>query len=283
MSKESVLKVENVTMQFGGVIAVDNMNLEVNKGEIVSLIGPNGAGKTTAFNVITGVYAPTNGAVYYKDRMIIQNCPQGKMKKLYRGENADVYAGRHVLAPTPDKITRLGIARTFQNIRLFKSQTVFENILIAKHMLRTSNIFTATFRLNAKEESEMREESEKLLKIMDLEDVRNEPATSLPYGKQRHLEIARAMATKPELLLLDEPAAGMNPQETLELTQFIGRIRDEFGLTIFMIEHHMDLVMEISDRIYVLDFGKPIAEGVPEEIRNNPRVIEAYLGGAQDE
>ena len=283
MSKESVLKVENVTMQFGGVIAVDNMNLEVNKGEIVSLIGPNGAGKTTAFNVITGVYAPTNGAVYYKYRMIIQNCPQGKMKKLYRGENADVYAGRHVLAPTPDKITRLGIARTFQNIRLFKSQTVFENILIAKHMLRTSNIFTATFRLNAKEESEMREESEKLLKIMDLEDVRNEPATSLPYGKQRHLEIARAMATKPELLLLDEPAAGMNPQETLELTQFIGRIRDEFGLTIFMIEHHMDLVMEISDRIYVLDFGKPIAEGVPEEIRNNPRVIEAYLGGAQDE
>ncbi|MCI9007559.1 MAG: ABC transporter ATP-binding protein [Lachnospiraceae bacterium] len=283
MSKESVLKVENVTMQFGGVIAVDNMNLEVNKGEIVSLIGPNGAGKTTAFNVITGVYAPTNGAVYYKDRMIIQNCPQGKMKKLYRGENADVYAGRHVLAPTPDKITRLGIARTFQNIRLFRSQTVFENILIAKHMLRTSNIFTATFRLNAKEESEMREESEKLLKIMDLEDVRNEPATSLPYGKQRHLEIARAMATKPELLLLDEPAAGMNPQETLELTQFIGRIRDEFGLTIFMIEHHMDLVMEISDRIYVLDFGKPIAEGVPEEIRNNPRVIEAYLGGAQDE
>lgn len=283
MSKESVLRVENVTMQFGGVIAVDNMNLEVNKGEIVSLIGPNGAGKTTAFNVITGVYAPTNGAVYYKDRMIIQNCPQGKMKKLYRGENADMYVGRHVLAPTPDKITCLGIARTFQNIRLFKSQTVFENILIAKHMLRTSNIFTATFRLNAKEEAQMREETEKLLKIMDLEDVRNEPATSLPYGKQRHLEIARAMATKPELLLLDEPAAGMNPQETLELTQFIGRIRDEFGLTIFMIEHHMDLVMEISDRIYVLDFGKPIAEGVPEEIRSNPRVIEAYLGGAQDE
>lgn len=283
MSKEHVLKVENVTMQFGGVIAVDNMNLEVNKGEIVSLIGPNGAGKTTAFNVITGVYAPTNGAVYYKDRMIIQNCPQGKMKKLYRGENATQYTGQHVLAPTPDKITRLGIARTFQNIRLFKSQTVFENILIAKHMLRTSNIFTATFRLNAKEEQQMREESEKLLKIMDLEDVRNELATSLSYGKQRHLEIARALATKPELLLLDEPAAGMNPQETLELTQFIGRIRDEFRLTIFMIEHHMDLVMEISDRIYVLDFGKPIAEGVPEEIRNNPRVIEAYLGGAQDE
>ena len=283
MSNEKVLKVENVTMQFGGVIAVDNMNLEVNKGEIVSLIGPNGAGKTTAFNVITGVYAPTNVAVYYKGEKIIHNHPQWKMKKLYRGENPVMYTGHKVLAPTPDKITALGIARTFQNIRLFKSQTVFENILIAKHLRRTSNVFTATFRLNAKEEAQMRAEAEELLKIVDLTDVRDELATSLPYGKQRHLEIARALATKPELLLLDEPAAGMNPQETLELTEFIGRIRDEFGLTIFMIEHHMDLVMEISYRIYVLDFGKPIAEGVPEEIRNNPRVIEAYLGGAQDE
>ncbi|MGI6000029.1 MAG: ABC transporter ATP-binding protein [Candidatus Merdisoma sp.] len=283
MSNENVLKVENVTMQFGGVIAVDNLNLEVNKGEIVSLIGPNGAGKTTAFNVITGVYAPSNGAVYYKGNKIIQNHPQGKMKKLYRGENPVMYTGHKVLAPTPDKITALGIARTFQNIRLFKSQTVFENILIAKHLRRTSNVFTATFRLNAKEEARMRAEAEELLKIVDLTDVRDELATSLPYGKQRHLEIARALATQPELLLLDEPAAGMNPQETLELTEFIGRIRDEFGLTIFMIEHHMDLVMEISDRIYVLDFGKTIAEGNPEEIRSNPRVIEAYLGGAQDE
>lgn len=278
---ETVLKVENVTMQFGGVIAVDNMNIVVNKGEIVSMIGPNGAGKTTAFNVITGVYPPTNGAVYFKGEKIVENHPQGKMKKLYKGENNGQYS--HVLAPTPDRITKLGIARTFQNIRLFKSQTVFENILIAEHLRRTSNLFSATFRLNAAEEAQMRKDADELLHILELDDVRNEMATSLPYGKQRRVEVARALATKPSLLLLDEPAAGMNPQETDELTAFIGRIRDDFNLTIFMIEHHMDLVMEISDRIYVLDFGKTIAEGVPEEIQNNKRVIEAYLGGAVDE
>ena len=278
---EHVLKVENATMQFGGVVAVDNMNIVVDKGEIVSLIGPNGAGKTTAFNVITGVYAPTNGAVYFNGKKIIENHPQGKMKKLYQGQNAGKYT--HVLAPTPDKITQLGIARTFQNIRLFKSQTVFENILIAKHLRRTNNLFTATFHLNGKEEQKMREDATHLLEIVGLKDERNEMATSLPYGKQRRLEIARALAPNPSLLLLDEPAAGMNPQETDELTAFIGEIRDNFGLTIFMIEHHMDLVMEISDRIYVLDFGKPIAEGVPEEIQNNQRVIDAYLGGAADE
>ena len=279
---ENVLKVENATMQFGGVVAVDNMNIVVDKGEIVSLIGPNGAGKTTAFNVITGVYAPTNGAVYFNGKKIIENHPQGKMKKLYQGQNAR-QSILTVLAPTPDKITQLGIARTFQNIRLFKSQTVFENILIAKHLRRTSNLFTATFHLNGKEEQKMREDATHLLEIVGLKDERNEMATSLPYGKQRRLEIARALATNPSLLLLDEPAAGMNPQETDELTAFIGEIRDNFGLTIFMIEHHMDLVMEISDRIYVLDFGKPIAEGVPEEIQNNQRVIDAYLGGAADE
>lgn len=280
---ENVLKIENVTMQFGGVVAVNNLNLEVNKGEIVSLIGPNGAGKTTAFNVVTGVYAPTNGCVYFKGDKIVQNHPTGKMKAGYKGENAEMYVNQPIIMDTPDKITKKGIARTFQNIRLFKSQSVFNNILTAKHLRRTSNVFSATFRLNKKEEEQMREETMKLLDLMELSDVKDELATSLPYGKQRRLEIARAMATNPDLLLLDEPAAGMNPQETKELTDFIGRLRDEFGLTIFMIEHHMDLVMEISDRIYVLDFGKPIANGTPEEIQGNQRVIDAYLGGADDE
>lgn len=278
---DNVLKIEHVTMQFGGVVAVDDLNLEVNRGEIVSLIGPNGAGKTTAFNVITGVYPPTNGAVYFEGNKIVENHPRGKMKKLYNGEHVDDYT--KTLAPTPDKITKLGIARTFQNIRLFKSQTVFENILIAEHLRRTSNLFTATLHLNGAEEKQMRDEADRLLGILGLEDVRNEPATSLPYGKQRRLEIARALATKPSLLLLDEPAAGMNPQETVELTNFIGQIRDDFGLTIFMIEHHMDLVMEISERIYVLDFGRLISHGTAEEVQNDPKVISAYLGVQEDE
>ena len=278
----NVLKVENATMQFGGVVAVDNLNLEVNEGEIVALIGPNGAGKTTAFNVITGVYAPTNGSVSFCGKTIVCNHPQGKMKKLYKGKEADTYTSAHVLAPTPDKITKMGMARTFQNIRLWKSQTVFENVLIAKHMLRHSNLFTATFRLNRKEEQQQRQEVLELLKIVGLEDVKDELATSLPYGKQRRLEIARALATNPKLLLLDEPAAGMNPQETQELTEFIGEIREKFHVTILLIEHHMDLVMDISDRIYVLDFGELIAQGVPAEIQNNARVIDAYLGVADD-
>ena len=279
MSK-NVLKVENATMQFGGVVAVDNLNLEINEGEIVALIGPNGAGKTTAFNVITGVYQPTNGAVWFNGEKIVENHPQGKMKKLYKGEHNGEYT--QVLAPTPDKITKLGMARTFQNIRLWKSQTVFNNVLIAKHCRATSNVFSATFRLNRKEEKAQRQHVEELLKIVGLYDVKDELATSLPYGKQRRLEIARALATHPKLLLLDEPAAGMNPQETLELTEFIGQIREKFQITILLIEHHMDLVMDISDRIYVLDFGKLIAHGVPEEIQNNERVIDAYLGVSDD-
>ena len=279
MSK-NVLKIENATMQFGGVVAVDNLNLEINQGEIVALIGPNGAGKTTAFNVVTGVYQPTNGAVYFNGEQIIENHPQGKMKKLYKGEHNGEYTG--AIAPTPDVITKLGMARTFQNIRLWKSQTVFDNVLIAKHCRTTSNVFSATLRLNRKEEAKQRAEVEELLKVVGLYEERNELATSLPYGKQRRLEIARALAAEPTLLLLDEPAAGMNPQETDELTAFIGEIRDKFNMTIFLIEHHMDLVMHISDRIYVLDFGKLIAEGTPAEIQNNQRVIDAYLGVAED-
>ncbi len=276
----NVLRVENATMQFGGVVAVDNLNLEVNEGEIVALIGPNGAGKTTAFNVITGVYQPTNGAVHFLGQKIVENHPQGKMKKLYKGEHAGDYT--QVLAPTPDKITKLGMARTFQNIRLWKSQTVFDNVLIAMHCRTHTNFLAASFRLNRKEEKEQRERVAYLLETVGLYDVRGELATSLPYGKQRRLEIARALATAPKLLLLDEPAAGMNPQETDELTAFIGQIRTDFGLTVFLIEHHMDLVMDISDRIYVLDFGKLIAQGTPEEIQNNKRVIDAYLGVAED-
>ena len=277
---ENVLRLENVTMQFGGVVAVNSLNLEVNKGEIVSLIGPNGAGKTTAFNVVTGVYAPTNGAVYFNGKKIVENFPHGKMKKLYAGNQNGDYRSR--LEPSPDKITKLGIARTFQNIRLWKSQSVFDNVLIAMHLRRTSNFLSAMFRLNYREEKEQRLETERLLKILGLYEVRNEKCTSLPYGLQRRLEIARALATKPALLLLDEPAAGMNPQETIELTEFIRRIRDEFKLTVFMIEHHMDLVMDISDRIYVLNFGALIAHGTPEKIQSDPVVVAAYLGESEE-
>ncbi len=280
MSEErnTVLRLENITMQFGGVVAINNLSMRVNRGEIVALIGPNGAGKTTAFNCITGVYEPTNGAVYFGEKPIAVNHPQGKMVRQYAGINADKYVKEPVVSYSADRITALGIARTFQNIRLFKSQTAFENVLIATHLRRTSNFLTAAFRLNMKEERAMREKAMSLLETVGLKDEANELATSLPYGKQRRLEIARALATDPSLLLLDEPAAGMNPQETDDLGAFIVDIKNRFDLTVLMIEHHMNLVMDISDRIYVLDFGKQIAEGTPEEVQKNPVVIAAYLG-----
>ena len=278
---ENVLHIENVTMQFGGVVAVNNLNLDINQGEIVALIGPNGAGKTTAFNCVTGVYEPTNGKIDFLGETIVENFPHGKMKKLYAGENMGLYD--HVVSHTPDVITYKGIARTFQNIRLFSKLSVFENVLIAKHMRAKQNFFSAALHLNRAEEKRMREESMALLVEQGLDKYKDDVAGSLPYGLQRRLEIARALATDPELLLLDEPAAGMNPQETLELAAFISEIRDKYKLSIFLVEHHMDLVMNISDRIYVLDFGKLIAQGVPAEIQSNEKVIDAYLGVSEDE
>ena len=278
---ENVLHIENVTMQFGGVVAVNNLNLDINQGEIVALIGPNGAGKTTAFNCVTGVYEPTNGKIDFLGETIVENFPHGKMKKLYAGENMGMYS--NVISHTPDVITYKGIARTFQNIRLFSKLSVFENVLIAKHMRAKQNFFSAALHLNRAEEKRMREESMALLEEQGLDKYKDDVAGSLPYGLQRRLEIARALATDPKLLLLDEPAAGMNPQETLELAAFISEIRDKYKLSIFLVEHHMDLVMNISDRIYVLDFGKLIAQGVPAEIQSNEKVIDAYLGVSEDE
>ncbi|WP_302812287.1 ABC transporter ATP-binding protein [Phascolarctobacterium faecium] len=258
-----ILKTDNITMQFGGVTAVNLLNIEINEHEIVALIGPNGAGKTTAFNMITGVYTPTSGDVIYTDA-------QGEEQK--------------ITGKRPSEIAKMGVARTFQNIRLFKNLSVYENVMIAKHLHLKSDFMSAALHLPwyNKEQREMEASVEALLRKVDLWELRDEKASSLPYGQQRRLEIVRALATGPRLLLLDEPAAGMNPKETDELTEFIRQIRDEYDLTVFMIEHHMDLVMEISDRIYGLDFGMTIAEGTPELIQNNKHVIDAYLGVDED-
>ncbi len=370
--RENVLRMENVSMQFGGVVAVNNLSFEVNKGEIVALIGPNGAGKTTAFNCVTGVYQPTNGRIEFMGETIVRNHPSGKMAKAYQGEHPTLYTAKYdgqddpeildrlaeldgqcaaelgraeaetaramdaesdqpkrdalraafegkkaaieqnfsarkaelsaelpkraaarmelarqndefamtnkVIAPTPDRITYLGIARTFQNIRLFSALSVLDNVLIAKHMRAKQNVFSATLRLNGREERRMREEAMELLAEQGLDQLRDEVAGSLPYGIQRRLEIARALATEPKLLLLDEPAAGMNPQETQELGEYIVEIKEKHGLTILMIEHHMDLVMQFSDRIYVIDFGRLISSGTPDVVKSDRRVIDAYLG-----
>ena len=273
---EQLLRLDHITMQFGGVVAVDDLELVVNEGEIVALIGPNGAGKTTAFNVITGVYQPTNGAVWFDGAKIIENHPQGKMKKQYKGQCDGLYT--ETLSPTPDKITRAGMARTFQNIRLFGSESALENVMVGCQVRRKSQWWTPIFGLARREENDIREKARALIHRLALDAYVNEKASSLPYGAQRRLEIARALATSPDFLLLDEPAAGMNPQESTELMHFIRHIRDEFDLTILLIEHDMKVVMGVCEYIWVLEYGQLIAEGDPEAIRNNPRVIEAYLG-----
>lgn len=279
---EKVLELRDVTMQFGGVVAVNNLSMEVRKGEIVSLIGPNGAGKTTVFNVITGVYDPTNGEVLLDDKVVVAGHPKGKMKKLYNGENAGKYT--RMITKTPDKITKLGVARTFQNIRLFKEMSVIDNVKVGLHYSHPYTVFDALFHTPKykKAEAAMQEEALSLLRVFHLEEFAESKAKNLPYGKQRKLEIARALATAPKLLLLDEPAAGMNPTETAELMETIKIVREKFSVAILLIEHDMKLVMGICEKIAVLNFGTVLAFGTPEEIRNNPDVVAAYLGNEEE-
>ncbi len=254
-----ILEVKKLTMDFGGLRAIDNLDLDIQKKEIVALIGPNGAGKTTFFNCITGLYQPTGG-----DVMI---APPGRPAERINGLK-------------PNHVTQRGLARTFQNIRLFQNMTVLENVMIGRHCRTYAGVGSAMLKtaFQRKEEQEVVEDSYEILEKIGLAEYVNELAKNLPYGAQRRLEIARAMATDPFLLLLDEPAAGMNPQETKELDDLIIRIRDREGISILLIEHDMKLVMSLSDRIFVVDYGKKIAQGTPDEIKENPVVIKAYLG-----
>lgn len=250
---ELVLKTEHITQRFGGLVALSDISMEVNQGEIIGIIGPNGAGKTTLFNVVTGMYHPTEGTVYMM--------------------------GKNVTGWKPYKITKLGFARTFQNIRLFARMSVLDNVIVGMHTRTKCSVLSSIFNTPAKrrEETAAREKAQELLKLLDLYDDRYEMSTSLPYGSQRKLEIARALATEPKLLLLDEPAAGMNEQETQDLMKTVHQLK-ELGYTILLIEHDMKFVMSICERLYVLNNGAMIASGTPDEIKANPAVIEAYLG-----
>ena len=251
----ALLDVKNLTKHFGGLTAVGDVTLELNEGELVGLIGPNGAGKTTLFNLLTGVYEPSEGTITLDGHLL-----NGK---------------------APYKIASLGLGRTFQNIRLFKDLTVLDNVLIAFGNHHKPHAWASFFRLPVfyKTEEDLKNKALDLLKIFDLDKEAETLAKNLAYGQQRRLEIVRALATEPKILFLDEPAAGMNPQETAELTALIRRIKNEFNITIMLIEHDMSLVMEVTERIYVLEYGRLIAHGTPDEIKTNERVIEAYLGG----